>query len=456
MDESVRSGVRGRRWIVVGLTVMLPAVTAGVFGARGLGAGDPGDPVAPKPVDAALASVLTEAASSCPALTPARLAGQIMAATRFEPDPAGGIGGLTPAEWERWAPRPSSDPGDPEAGTLALAHLTCDLVGQLRAAGVDGDPWRTAVAAWRSSVSQVKAANGVPTAAAGFVDQAEEYAHRYALTPALLHSPDATTSAPMPAATPTATAEPAPTASASPTPHPAHSAATPEKPRIVDRRVSWNMRTFAPAGLHLNGAQVVDGRLRLARGDGAAGSAWTRIPVRTGRSWDTEFTVDIPRITDGLALVLQGQGPTALGSVGSGLGYGRRPGTADPRIDRSVAVELDLWSNSLDGFDPGHQHVAVTRNGDVAGHLVERDPGFALHGGGPYQVWVSYDAPTRTLRVWAARSSARPSAPLLTATVDIAATVGRSSAYIGFTAGTGHIADANPEIAVTSWAFAER
>jgi hypothetical protein len=434
---------------VLGLTVVLPAVTAGVFGAYGLGVGDADDSVAPKPVDAALASVLTQAASSCPALTPARLAGQIMAATRFEPDPAGGIGGLTAAEWEKWAPRRSSTPGDPAASTLALAHLTCDLVGQVRAAGVDGDLWRTAVAVWRSSVSQVKAANGVPTAAAGFVDQAQEYAHRYALTPALLRSPDPTTGAPSPTAT-------TPTASPSPTPRPARSTATPEKPRLVDRRVTWNMRTFAPGGLHLNGAVVADGRLRLARGDGAAGSAWARIPLRTGRSWATEFTVDIPRITDGLALVVQGQGPTALGSDGSGIGYGRRPATADPRIDRSVAVELDLWSNSLDGFDPGHQHVAVTKNGDVAGHLVERDPGFALHGGGPYQVWATYDAPTRTLRVWAARSSARPAAPLLTATVDIAATVGRSTAYIGFTAGTGHIVDANPEIAVTSWAFAER
>src|SRR5215813_11662277 len=50
-------------------------------------------------IDAKLARDLGVAAKSCPTLTPARLAGQVMATTGFKPTPASGIAGLTAAQW---------------------------------------------------------------------------------------------------------------------------------------------------------------------------------------------------------------------------------------------------------------------------------------------------------------------------------------------------------------------
>jgi hypothetical protein len=56
--------------------------------------------------------------------------------------------------------------------------------------------------------------------------------------------------------------------------------------------------------------------------------------------------------------------------------------------------------------------------------------------GAPFQVWVYYDAKAHSLQVFVSQSSTKPAAPLVSASIDLAATVG-PSAYAGFTAGTG-------------------
>ncbi|MGI5239302.1 hypothetical protein [Dactylosporangium sp. CA-139066] len=137
------------------------------------------------PVPAALRQPIATAALSCPTLTPARLAGQLMAASRFDQnatsaDGGTGVAGLTDAAWAKWAPDPHSVRADAASAVLALAHQMCDLVGAVRGTKVTGDPWRTALAAYRVGVDAVVQAHGVPPAATTYVDQVSGYADWYA------------------------------------------------------------------------------------------------------------------------------------------------------------------------------------------------------------------------------------------------------------------------------------
>ena len=141
------------------------------------------------PVPAALRQPIATAALSCPTLTPARLDGQLMAASGFNQtatsiDGGKGIAGLTDAAWARWAPDPQATRTDPASTVLALAHQMCDLVGAVRAAKVSGDPWRNALAAYRVGTDAVVKAHGAPPTATAYVDLVASYAAWYAVQPA--------------------------------------------------------------------------------------------------------------------------------------------------------------------------------------------------------------------------------------------------------------------------------
>jgi hypothetical protein len=173
---------------------------------------------------------------------------------------------------------------------------------------------------------------------------------------------------------------------------------------------------------------------------GEAGSAWAVTPLDTRLSFTTSFRAVIAGPCDGIAFLLQTQGPTALGGTAGGLGYGAVYAKDDPnvRIRPSVAVEFDTYDNSPEGWDPsGHQHVAVTRDGDAKTHIAWADPGFSMSNNQPFTVWVTYDAGQRTLRVYVSSGTVQPSSPLLTYPVDLRAALGADRAYVGFTGGSG-------------------
>jgi hypothetical protein len=68
----------------------------------------------------------------------------------------------------------------------------------------------------------------------------------------------------------------------------------------------------------------------------------------------------------------------------------------------------------------------------------------------PVTAWIDYDAGSQTVAVFLSTSSTKPAAPVLTTTVDLGTLLG-STAYVGFTAGTGAgYQDAD----VLSWQFA--
>jgi hypothetical protein len=174
-----------RRPVVAAIALAL-TLTCGSLAGLAIAVISPEQParLAAPPVPAWLRQPVTIAALSCPTLTPARLAGQVMAASRFDPnaittDGGMGVAGLTEAAWQRWAPRPGIARTDVAATVLALAHDMCDLVGELRAAKVPGDRWRLALAAYQCGTLAVISAHKVPPAAAGYVDRVAGYAAWY-------------------------------------------------------------------------------------------------------------------------------------------------------------------------------------------------------------------------------------------------------------------------------------
>lgn len=195
----------------------------------------------------------------------------------------------------------------------------------------------------------------------------------------------------------------------------------------------------ATPGLSLNAAQVVNGAVLLAQNQqDRSGSVFTTSQYAIGGfSAAFEFRISSPGGTndgtaagaDGLAFVIQRAGATALGGSGEGMGYGARGGT--PGIANSIAVEFDTFQNS---WDPNSNHLGIDANGSLTS-LATANIATAFDSGAKWSVWVDYNG--SVLEIRASTDGVRPTLATLSRTMDIASTIGGTSAYLGFTAGTG-------------------
>jgi hypothetical protein len=197
--------------------------------------------------------------------------------------------------------------------------------------------------------------------------------------------------------------------------------------------------TFADAAaFDLNGTAMIvnsTGRhkqkiLQLtAGGYRQAGSAWATEKVDITQSFGTTFKVYLHHGepgADGVAFLVQGVGPRALGGWGGGLG--------DRGIRNSVAVEFDTFQNTP---DPSSNHLAVVLGGNPDRHLALAESSVPLFGK-PFLARVQYDAPTQNVKVYVKSLKAKAVEQLmLDQTVDLPATVGAGSAWVGFTGATG-------------------
>lgn len=191
--------------------------------------------------------------------------------------------------------------------------------------------------------------------------------------------------------------------------------------------------------LRLNAAQSVNGAVLLAQNQqDRSGSFFTKSQYNiTGFSAAFEFRISSPGGTndgiaagaDGIAFVVQRVGETALGGSGEGMGYGPRAGT--PGIATSLAVEFDTFKNS---WDPNSNHIGIDANGSLTS-LATANIATAFDNGAKWSVWVDYNG--TVLEVRASTNGLRPELATLSHTIDIAGTIGGSSAYVGFTGGTG-------------------
>lgn len=193
------------------------------------------------------------------------------------------------------------------------------------------------------------------------------------------------------------------------------------------------------AGLSLNSAQVSNGAIVLAQNQqDRSGSFFTVNSYNvTGFSAAFEFRISSPggindgiaAGADGLAFVVQRAGATALGGSGEALGYGQRGGTA--AIGNSVAVEFDTYKNS---WDPDSNHVGIDTNGSLTS-LATAGVATAFDNGSKWSVWVDYNG--TVLEVRASQDGIRPTSALLSQSINLANTIGGSTAFVGITGATG-------------------
>ena len=205
--------------------------------------------VAGLPVPAGQLQAVKTAAMSCPELTGPRLAAQLMAASRFNPHATGpggrsGVAGLTAAQWQEWDPAPGTPRSDVTANITALAHDMCNLAGLARAAGVPGNTWSLALAAFHSGLAAVTAAHRIPAAAASYVTTVTSYAAWYAQQPQFGgHGTPPATATPAPT-----TPAPAATPSATPTAAGAGTTATPAAGPAFGWQLTWSDEFNGTAG----------------------------------------------------------------------------------------------------------------------------------------------------------------------------------------------------------------
>jgi Domain of unknown function (DUF1929)/Legume lectin domain/PKD domain/Quinohemoprotein amine dehydrogenase, alpha subunit domain III len=192
---------------------------------------------------------------------------------------------------------------------------------------------------------------------------------------------------------------------------------------------------FTAGAMVMNGNAQLNGSV-LELTDGGqfeASSAWyaTRVNVQ---NFVTDFTFQItPGTTaDGFTFALQADSTAALGVAGGPLGYGLDSSTGTGGIPNSVAVKFDLYSNFGEGIDSTGLYI----NGasptvpfvDMTGSGVD------LHSGDVFDVHMIYDGTSLVMTI---TDTVTNGVFTHTWTIDIPGTIGATTAYAGFTGGTG-------------------
>jgi hypothetical protein len=191
---------------------------------------------------------------------------------------------------------------------------------------------------------------------------------------------------------------------------------------------------FSGTGLQLNGhATLNEGQLQLTDNTPSESSSafWTT-PVNV-QNFISVFTFQlINPNADGFTFTIQKTGITAIGALGGGLGYGAiSPGQA-PGIGKSVAVKFDLFNNNGEGNNSTGlytQGVSPTTPATTFGG------GINLHSGDIFQVQMNYDGTTLSMTITDTNAPANTFSTSWP--INIPATVGANTAFVGFTAGTG-------------------
>lgn len=208
------------------------------------------------------------------------------------------------------------------------------------------------------------------------------------------------------------------------------------------------------SGLTLNGnAAQVGNVLRVTPAiNGQAGSVFSTSPVSLAPnvSFSTAFQFRFTNPAgfdgqglgaDGLVFIVQ-TNSNNVGGAGGGIGYAG--------VTNSVGIEFDTWNNgSIDGNSSNH--VGINVGGDV-NSLLRAGVTNDMNNGAIWYSWIDYNGATNLLEVFLSETSTRPSSAILSLTRDLAIDLGSTSAFVGFSSGTG-AAHANHD--VLSWTFVD-
>jgi hypothetical protein len=181
------------------------------------------------------------------------------------------------------------------------------------------------------------------------------------------------------------------------------------------------------SGFSLNGGATVTsaGALQLTDGNTVESrSAWfpTKVPVA---GFTTDFTFQqLNANADGMTFTIQADGVSAVGTGGGGLGY--------EGIPTSVAVKFDLHSNAGEGVDSTGLYAdgaaPTVPSVDLSSTAIN------LHSGDLMHAHLMYDGTnlTMTLTDTVTNGSVVEVFP-----VNLPSVLGGSTAWVGFTGGTG-------------------
>jgi fibronectin type 3 domain-containing protein len=186
--------------------------------------------------------------------------------------------------------------------------------------------------------------------------------------------------------------------------------------------------------LTYNGSARINGTsAELTDGGGTeAGSFFSTNAVDVTK-FSNQFTFQLTNANaDGFTFAIQGNGPTALGPTGGGLGYGPDTPGGTPGIPKSVAVKFDLYNNAGEGTDSTGEYTdgasPTTPATDLSG------TGINLHSGDVFQVVMGYDGTTLNVTITDTSTKASTSQSYA---VNIPQVIGSNTGYVGFTGGTG-------------------
>jgi Legume lectin domain/Chitobiase/beta-hexosaminidase C-terminal domain len=193
--------------------------------------------------------------------------------------------------------------------------------------------------------------------------------------------------------------------------------------------VSYPTGFASATGFTLDGgATVTGGALQLTDGGTFEARAIWYSTALNIQQFTTDFTFQITpagaNATDGMTFAIQNQGLTAHGGIGGALGY--------QGVTPSVAVKFDTFNNSGEGVNSTGFYTDGAAPTVPALDLTSS--GVNLHSGDVMHVHLTYDGTTLTLTLTDTVTNATFTA---SQAINIPATVGANTAYVGFTGGTG-------------------
>jgi fibronectin-binding autotransporter adhesin len=150
----------------------------------------------------------------------------------------------------------------------------------------------------------------------------------------------------------------------------------------------------------------------------------TPLTIADGFTASFTYTAGGNRAADGITFTVQNNSPSALGTGGGGLGYGG--------IGNSAALEFNLYT----GANPAQPVGTAFATNGITGTYTSSAP-VNLASGNPIFVNVVYDPVAFTFTHTLVDQLTQATYTQVSTGVDIAAVIGSTSGYIGFTGATG-------------------
>ncbi len=204
--------------------------------------------------------------------------------------------------------------------------------------------------------------------------------------------------------------------------------------------ITFNQGFASSAGLMIfNGSTVLDDtRLQLTNGGtGQAGTAWYVTPMNV-QAFTSDFTMQLSNaVANGVTFAIQANNVNALGGNAYDLGYAPIP--------NSLAIKFDLYNSAGEGINS----TGLYLNGAIPTvPAIDLTPtGINLHSGSAIAVHLAYDGTTLTMTMTDIVTAAVWSTSW---TVNIPASIGSNTAYIGFTGSTGAFSSSQK---ILTWSF---